>query len=290
MAQHPQTKESVLYNGQLLPRSELKLTPSRGLYYGDGLLEAIRIHKGKVCWAQLHTKRMLAGCKAIGLELPTALQSKQLAVSLEALCTSNTMPEARVRISLWRGGAAGYLPHTAVAHFLAEASPMPEELYGYGPRIAGVYVDASCQPSPWSAYKRLSAMLYVQAARWADQHDLDEALLLGPNDQLGEGSRTNVLLLINGKVVTPHLESGCVAGVLRKAVLQTAFKLGIPTEERAVPLQELKHAEEVWLANSMIGLQGLRQLSWGSQELTFGWGSEALGTLQAALRQAATKP
>ena len=76
---------------------------------------------------------------------------------------------------------------------------------------------------------------------------------------------SNVLVKLDGQFVTPLLDCGGVAGVMREVALEAATRLGWPVAERALTLDELLRAERVWLSNSLIGLvpvAGLDQNRW----------------------------
>jgi branched-chain amino acid aminotransferase len=62
---------------------------------------------------------------------------------------------------------------------------------------------------------------------------------------LCEGSGTNVFLAWGGRLVTPPLSAGCLAGVTRGLLLEWA-----DAEEADVPLGALAEADEAFLAST----------------------------------------
>lgn len=78
---------------------------------------------------------------------------------------------------------------------------------------------------------------------------IDEVIFLNERGELTEGSRTNLFLRKNGRLVTPPLECGLLNGVLRSKLIDS----GECTEEILYPA-DLQTAEEIFLGNSLRGL------------------------------------
>ena len=76
----------------------------------------------------------------------------------------------------------------------------------------------------------------------------DEVLFLNERGEVVEGSRTNVFVVRDGKLATPPLASGCLDGVLRRALIEE----GRCVEAVLMP-GDLQSAE-VYLGNSLRGL------------------------------------
>ena len=81
----------------------------------------------------------------------------------------------------------------------------------------------------------------------------------------------NVFLVVEETLVTPDLRYSGIQGVMRKKVLQFADQLAIPTEQRAVRAEEVIAAQEVFLTNSIRGIQPVTRLdqqNWSVGPLT----------------------
>jgi para-aminobenzoate synthetase/4-amino-4-deoxychorismate lyase len=78
--------------------------------------------------------------------------------------------------------------------------------------------------------------------------DYDELIFLNENGQLTEGSYHNLVLKLNGALVTPQLTCGLLPGVLRAELIEE----GTVTERILYP-DELNRADEIWLINSVRG-------------------------------------
>ena len=91
--------------------------------------------------------------------------------------------------------------------------------------------------------------LYERESSRAAVAGIDEVVFLNERDELTEGSRTNLFLRRNGKLVTPPLSCGLLNGILRSKLLES----GDCTEEILYPC-DLETADEILLGNSLRGL------------------------------------
>ena len=95
----------------------------RGLAYGDGLFESIRLVGASAPLWLRHAQRLTLDCRRLGLPVPDTAQLWR-----EARAVSEGLPAAVVRISLTRGvGARGYAPPASpqVTRVVAAFAPPP---------------------------------------------------------------------------------------------------------------------------------------------------------------------
>jgi branched-chain amino acid aminotransferase len=67
-----------------------------------------------------------------------------------------------------------------------------------------------------------------------------------------EGATSNLFILQSGTLLTPPAGELVLAGIMRRQVLQAAGDLGLPIAERAIVVDELHAADEVFLTNALI--------------------------------------
>ncbi|MHB1945554.1 MAG: aminotransferase class IV [Metallibacterium sp.] len=128
----------------------------RGLLYGDGLFETLRVRAGLCPLWSLHLQRLLAGCERLGLPLPEA---GVLERERDALIAG--IDDAVLRITWTRGcGVRGYAPPARVkpTRILAltavptrSAHPahcMPCQYRPAAPRTRSLQSFASCRFPP----------------------------------------------------------------------------------------------------------------------------------------------
>src|SRR5215510_11776038 len=119
----------VFLNGRILPDTEAVVPISdRGLLYGDGLFETLRVQRGRPLWWERHWSRLQEG--AAFLRIPLEWSAAELGAIALQLARDNGLPEAVLRLLLTRGsGPRGYSPAAArqptLAMTLHPCSPPP---------------------------------------------------------------------------------------------------------------------------------------------------------------------
>ncbi len=76
----------------------------------------------------------------------------------------------------------------------------------------------------------------------------DSVLLVDASGNVVEGPGFNVFCVRNGTLVTPN--EGMLEGVSRRTVIEIAQSLGLTLQARAVPADELRTADEVFISTS----------------------------------------
>ena len=103
----------------------------------------------------------------------------------------------------------------------------------------------------------MESILATQQARAAG---VDEALCLNEKGLLAEASMSNIFLVTEGILRTPGQESGILPGITRETILELASQLGVNTLEHDIRLDELFHAQEAFLTNSLIEVIPLTEI------------------------------
>jgi branched-chain amino acid aminotransferase group I len=278
--------EIIYLNGQLVPRSEAKLSPfDHGFLYGYGLFETMRAYNGHIFRLDRHLTRLR--CSAQSLSLANRLA----AFDLEDACTrtlgANKLKDARLRLTISAGEGdmtpdPGTYSSPTVLVTAQNLVPLPPEKYKSGFKAALSSLRRNSQ-SPLSRLKSTCYMENILARMAARAAGCDEAILLDEQGYLAEGSTTNIFLVSKGELITPSLESGVLPGITREAVLEIARTSNIKATERWVQLNELIEAEEAFLTNSILELM---PLTWFEGKPI---GTGKLGQLTKKLRPAYRK-
>jgi 4-amino-4-deoxychorismate lyase len=225
----------------------------RGLHYGDGVFETIKVQRGCMVLLQEHLKRLYEGCDRLRLMPPS-----RDVITEEASTLINNENKAVLKIIITRGpGGRGYrIPSQASATRIMLCYPYPD--YPEERVMTGVTVSicsARLSTNPLLAgIKHLNRLEQVLAANEWHDHSIVEGLM---KDQMGhiiEGTMSNVFLVSNNHLITPDLTKCGVAGIMRQQVLDIAQDLGISHDIREVTEEDLFAAEEVFLTNSLIGI------------------------------------
>lgn len=233
------------------PATDLPLG-DRGLAYGDGLFETLRVTGERAPLLDWHLRRLADGCARLRIPLDLALIEDELRRFCAALGTGVA------KLILTRGeGRRGYAPPAPCQpRRILQAAPLPAypelnaqagvELYPCQTRLAE-------QPL-LAGLKHLNRLEQVLArAEWQDAR-YAEGLLCDSAGRVIEGVFSNLLLVRDGGLLAPALERCGVAGVMRAVLLEAAAAEGIPVRVGDVAREELEAADELLLCNSLYGV------------------------------------
>jgi aminodeoxychorismate lyase len=227
----------------------------RSFLYGDGLFETIRVAGGKPFLWREHLRRLGRGAKFLGIRIP--FTSRQLRDQAAKLISRNRLPDSLLRITLSRGvGRRGYSPAGADSPTLVMTlHPAPLQLENVMPQwtviTAAVRLPAG---EALAQFKTCNKLAQIVARSDADAAGADEALLVNTNGEAVEGAGSNLFWIARGRVLTPPLESGILAGVTRQVVLDLCKKLGISARQAATTPKALAKADGVFLSLSSMGI------------------------------------
>ncbi len=245
----------IYLNGELVQQETATVSAlDRGLLYGYGLFETMRSYGGRVFRPEEHYQRLRDGAARLAMAVPLTL--RELSEAVEAVLDRNELSDARVRLMLTAGaeGAAG-----SVILMAREVTEYPRQLYRRGMSALVTSVRRN-ETSFLSGVKSLNNLDNVLAREEARRQDADEAILLNTRGFVAEGSASNVFLVLDGRLVTPNLSSGCLAGISRQAVLELAAEIGLEAIETDVELSAFAVASEAFLTGSVMEVMPLTRL------------------------------
>ncbi len=225
----------------------------RGLAYGDGLFETMRLAEGRVPLLELHLARLADGCRRLGLRSPGA------AVVVEEIeRVREGRAEGVVKLIVTRGsGGRGYTPPAdARERRVVSCHPLPVypgTHYRTGVRVWLCRTPLGRNPA-LAGLKHLARLEQVLASSEPAPPDAAEGLMRDVEGRVVEGIRSNLFLVRRGGLVTPRLGDCGVAGVLRRVVLEEATRLGLEPREASVSIDDLAAADEVFLTSSVFGI------------------------------------
>ncbi|HEU0234423.1 MAG TPA: aminodeoxychorismate lyase [Gallionella sp.] len=251
----------MLVNG--VPGNSISIR-DRGLLYGDGVFRTLRAAQGKALHWPLHYLKLQHDCAKLGIACP---DETLLCAELDQVLVQH--PDGVVKLIVTRGeGARGYTPSVDAAPTrIWDFSPLPDypaEWAAQGIKVHVCSLRLSAQPR-LACVKHLNRLENVLAAVELNDAQLHgeqaaEGLLLDAEGHLIEGTRSNLFLVVQGRLVTPDLSRCGVAGIQRGRVMAWALQHGITLQVRDVGLEEALHADELFIVNSVIGLWPIREL------------------------------
>ena len=251
--------EKILINGKA---ASVISVFDRGLLYGDGLFETIRVVEGKPRLWQQHMQRLEQGCQKLGLPSPDReCLAKEVASLLEKAAQEE---QAVIKIIWTRGqgprGFAGSVKAQATRIVMLQAFPEYSSDYasaGVKTRICSTRL--AKQPA-LAGLKHLNCLQQVLARNeWTDP-DIAEGFMLDEQENVIEGCMSNVFMVYQGRLQTPDLSSCGVAGVVRHSIIQLVQDLDLPLDIKTIGKQQLIQSEEIFICNSLVGIWPVKQL------------------------------
>jgi aminodeoxychorismate lyase len=238
----------------------------RGLAYGDGLFETIRMRGRQAVLRSYHLDRMVADAGRLGIPVERSDLDAEISRSGCDLA-SQYGDDWVLKLVLTRGsGGRGYRsPVECEPSLIVTSSPMP-----ILPPPGGVVAALSKFPltvNPRLAgIKTLNRLEQVMASREFSGEEF-ELIMANADGQLLEGTRTNLIIRMEGEWVTPPVESLAVAGVMRQFALECLHASGHTIREQIIPPELLSSPglRGVYLVNSVVGIVAVRRL--GSVDL-----------------------
>ncbi|MBE0544382.1 MAG: aminotransferase class IV [Verrucomicrobia bacterium] len=249
-------------NGQFVNEGQATVPVSdRGLMYGDGLFETMRVYNGKAFRMAQHLERMVRGAEFLKIPLP--FTPKQLQHFAEELVERNEMPDSVLRVMLTRGpGARGYTPKgeakPTLAMTLHPAPPLdPDHPPQWSMVTSSFRIPAS---DPLSSFKTLNKLTSVMARLEAEARNADEALLTNTNGEVAETAGANLFWVYRDKICTTPTGRGVLPGITRAVVLEICQILNFETNKRVIKPEALKNSEAIFLTQSTLGVVVINSL------------------------------
>jgi 4-amino-4-deoxychorismate lyase len=227
----------------------------RGLAYGDGLFESIRLLGGAAPLWSRHMRRLEDSCRRLQLPMPDTAQLWR-----ESVEVGRGLADCVIRITLTRGcGPRGYAPPAVaqptrvVAAF--DAPQLDADVHASGVALRVCDMRLAAQPR-LAGMKHLNRLEQVLArAEWNDPA-IGEGVLCDTRGRVISSTMANLFAVLKGQLWTPALDDCGVAGVARDEVLAT-----VPdTRIGDLSLDALLDASEVFLTSSVRGIVPVRSL------------------------------
>lgn len=247
----------ICFNGKFYDEDEGVLPINNRSYkWGDGLFETIKVYNGKILLDNYHLDRLFLGLRVLQIHYSDAdFSAARLHQLIHSLVNQNGLTlAARVRLAVFRN-------ENNTVGFTIEATalkPGHDEWNKEGQTI-GLYPYARKSLDVFSGLKTANYLPYVMAARYAEQNNLDDVLLLNSNNNICDSTRANVFLVFGRSLYTPPLHEGCVQGVMRRVLLDQLPGLGYTIQQKVITEEDLLKADEVFLTNALQLLRWVRQ-------------------------------
>lgn len=242
----------VWCDGDFLPASEFRVSPlDRGLCHGMSVFETLLAVDGAPRLLEEHLDRLRSGLERLAVS-SVELSGDGLRRAMVSLLEKNGLTHgmARIRLAVSLGAGPLNLADSGAAWAWMTATPVDEM-----PETVRVTT------APWRL-DRENVLRGIKVGNYAERltamdmarrQGFGEMLFFNNNDELCEATMANVFLIRSGSLLTPGLDSGCLAGVTRGLVIRLAAAHGIPCREKPLTRNDVDNAESIFLTSSIRG-------------------------------------
>jgi branched-subunit amino acid aminotransferase/4-amino-4-deoxychorismate lyase len=265
----------IYINGQIIPENKAAISPlNPGFLFGEGLFETIRADAGTIFMLPEHLARLRAGLKTLDLQLPpdfdqiTTVTSELLArnrlldktAAIKLICSTKSPGDRTTPIE----------PSTSLIIRAAEL-----DLDAISKRRQGM----RALLLPWRRDRRnplhsIKSLNYLEnryGLNEAKKAGFDEGIFLNQEEELCEGTFSNLFLIRQKTLLTPPLTAGILPGTCRAFILEKARQAGIDCQEIPLSAVELKDCDGALLTSSlmrMAPLTGVDRISFDLKQST----------------------
>lgn len=249
-----------------------------GFLHGGTAFTTMLAKNGVVFRLARHLERLLGTVASLGFRCDAT--APELSAAVGEVLAANELTDARVRVTLSPGSSKGGPPTV-----LATAEPLPDypdQWYTKGiPVIVSSYKQGGNDPT--AGAKTGCYFPRVLARQEAADKGVEEALWFTSDNRLAEACFCNVLLVLEGVVHTPPLDTPVLPGIVREAALQLCGELEISADaDTPLTIEDMLAADEAFLTSSTMGIRPVVRIE--RHEVGKGLPGEITQLLMAAYR------
>lgn len=253
---NPYASGAAFIDGAYVPIAEARLPVlDWGFTRSDVTYDVVHVWKGSFFRLEDHLDRFERSCRALRLCPPARDEIRETLMQCVRL---SRLRDAYVEMVCTRGVPAtgSRDPRTCVNRYLAFAIPFvwvvtPEQqargahlIISDVPRIPPASVDPTVKNFHWGDLTRALFEAYDRGA--------ETAVLVDAHGYVSEGPGFNVFCITNGRVRTPG--DTVLQGITRRSVRELCEALDIPFEIGRIIPDDLRDADEVFLATTAGGI------------------------------------
>lgn len=232
----------IIYDGDIYPAQHLQnlVIPETDYVY-----EVFRVIDGIPLFLEDHLERV-----------QHSLQQSEINISanvfipyIHKLIDANNNKEGNIKISIWTDNKG---VHTILQY---DAHKYPAEAdFHEGVKIGLLHAER-----PFPNAKIFHHSIRKQAVFLIERDELNEVLLVNQNQQITEGSRSNIFFIRDNIIYTAPAKY-VLEGVTRTKVLQLIRMIHIPLEEKLLTLSEVKEMESAFLTGTSRRVLPVREI------------------------------
>ena len=240
-------------NGKLEEEARISVL-DHGFLFGDSVYEVVATLDSQPVFMAEHLQRLRISAKELALNIPYS--DEQFRDEIHKTLDAAGNHESYIRIIVTRGvGEIDLDPVSClsptVVIVVTDSVVYPAESYSKGIQLSLVSIKRNPKEALNPGIKTGNYLNNILAKMEANRAGAADALMLNPLGILTECTTSNFFLVKEGRVLTPSLSCGILAGITREVVIQLARENGLLVEEGEWPPEILAQAEEAFITGTI---------------------------------------
>ena len=245
------SKYPIILSQESFAHKDALLFPyeERGIQFGDGVYEVIRVYEGNPYLMEEHIDRLYRSLAAIRIQIN--LDKTTLTQLLHDLIERNNMSvDGLIYLQVTRGSAVRthVFPNDVEPNLFAYVESQPRHF----DKLENGVQTITLPDERWANcyIKSLNLLPNVLAKQTAAENNCYEAIL-HRDGIVTECGSSNIYLVKDGNIYTHPTTNRILNGCVRMAIKRFADQLHIPFIEEAFSLDDINQADEMFLTSSM---------------------------------------
>ena len=255
----------INYNGSIQENNaRIFSLNNRGLHYGDAVFETIKVVNGQILFAESHYFRLMSAMRIMRMVIPMTFTPELVYDQILRLTqASGPAPAYRIKFLVWRSWGGTYDPTQEGVDYMIQCTALAEA--HYNPNHSGDYTvelfkDHYVPSGLLSTIKTNNRAINVLGSIYARENGFANCLLLNEQTQVIEALNGNLFLVKGYTIKTPPLADGCIKGIIRGELIALLAKHpDFILEQASISPFELQKADELFVTNTIIGVQSISQ-------------------------------
>lgn len=219
----------MIIDGEL---KENKIYIDNGFYFGEGLFETMLIYNNRILFLREHIDRINEGLKTIGID--KKIEEKEVINALKEL--------------KFKDGVLKLVVSEKNNIFTWRKNNYTKAMYDNGFKLKMSSLRRN-KDSIVTYLKSLNYLDNMSEHRKCKEEGYDEVLFLNSDNEIAEGSVSNIFFIKDNTIYTPNVNCGLLDGTIRKYILKNYSVV-----EGKFSKDKLLEADEIFLTNSIMGI------------------------------------